>query len=208
MRAKTSFIINIAMSHRTPSHCSAMSRSVAMTVVRRAGANALSCTTSGQAGKYGSRPLASTEPSIATKDPGSSSSSWLAAPDEELRVRARPQVVGCDVVGDEVQDEAQSVPGQRGAGAGQAVASAQARVDLVVADAVRRPDDVLGSVVGQHGLEALDQLLLFSAIADPAGLRAHTPISHTASKPASASAAHRSSGTVDRSIDRPASTLS
>ena len=46
-----------------------------MTVVRRVGANALSCTTSGHAGKYGSRPLASTDPSIATKDPGSSSRS-------------------------------------------------------------------------------------------------------------------------------------
>ena len=81
-----------------------------------------------------------------------------AAAHEEFRVRARPRVVGCDVVGDEVQDEPQSVPGQRGAGAGQAVASAEARVDLVVGDAVRRPDDVVGSVVGQHGLEALDQL--------------------------------------------------
>ena len=81
-----------------------------------------------------------------------------AAAHEEFRVRARPRVVGCDVVGDEVQDEPQSVPGQRGAGVGQAVASTQARVDLVVGDAVRRPDNVFGSVVGQHGVEALDQL--------------------------------------------------
>ena len=143
------------MSHRTPSHCSAMSRSVSMTSARRAGANALSCTTSGQAGKYGSRPLASTEPSIATKDPGIVLEVLAAAAHEEFRVRARPRVVGCDVVGDEVQDEPQSVPGQRGAGVGQAVASTQARVDLVVGDAVRRPDNVFGSVVGQHGVEAL-----------------------------------------------------
>jgi hypothetical protein len=50
------------------------------------------------------------------------------------------------------------MPGQCGAGAGQAVSSAQAWVDLVVADAVRRPDDVVGPVVGQHRLKAFDQL--------------------------------------------------
>ena len=67
-------------------------------------------------------------------------------------------MVGCDMVGDEVEDQTQSMPGQRGAGAGQAGASAQVRFDLVGADAVRRPDDVLWLVVRQHGLEALDQL--------------------------------------------------
>ena len=45
------------MSHRTPSHWLASVRSVPATAPRRSGENASSCTTSGHAGKYGSRPV-------------------------------------------------------------------------------------------------------------------------------------------------------
>ena len=148
------------MSHRTPSHCSAMSRSVATTVVAQGGGERVELHDV-RPGREVRVPTPGQHRAV-DRDEGSRIVLELlaGAPDEELRVRARPRMVGCDMVGDEVEDEAQSVPGQCGAGAGQAVASAQVRVDLVGADAVRRPDDVLWVVVRQHGLEALDQLLV------------------------------------------------
>jgi hypothetical protein len=51
VRANTSFIMSMAMSQRTPSHWSAIEVSVSRAASRKAAANALSCTTSGQAGK-------------------------------------------------------------------------------------------------------------------------------------------------------------
>ena len=58
--AKTWLVSSMAMSQRIPSHCPAMSPSVCAVAARIAGENAFSCTTSGHAGKYGSRPWAST----------------------------------------------------------------------------------------------------------------------------------------------------
>ena len=75
VRAKMSFITSIAMSQRTPSHWSAMSRSVSTTAARSCGENALSCTTSGQAGRYGSRPQAQTAPPTSMNDSGSAARS-------------------------------------------------------------------------------------------------------------------------------------
>ena len=66
VRAKTSLIISIAMSQRTPSHCSAIVDQRRRPPPRAApAANALSCTTSGHGGKYGSRPRARTAPPTA-----------------------------------------------------------------------------------------------------------------------------------------------
>ena len=105
VRSKTSFIISIAMSQRTPSHWSAIEPSVSITAPRRSGEKAFSWTTSGQAGKYGSRPFASTRSPTATNDAGSRSRSSSLPRDEVLRVRRRPRVVGRDVVRDEVEDQ-------------------------------------------------------------------------------------------------------
>ncbi len=60
MREKTSFVMSIAMSHRMPSHRAATLASVIVAAVRKEGEKASSCTTSGQAGKYGSLPRAKT----------------------------------------------------------------------------------------------------------------------------------------------------
>ncbi len=56
--AKTSFIISIAMSQRTPSAWSPMATRVSTVAARSPSAKAFSWTTSGQGGKYGSRPRA------------------------------------------------------------------------------------------------------------------------------------------------------
>ena len=60
VRRKTSLVISMAMSQRTPSHCPAISISVLAARVRRAGLKAFTCAVSVQAGKYGSRPCAKT----------------------------------------------------------------------------------------------------------------------------------------------------
>ena len=73
--AKTWLVISMAMSQRIPSHCAAMSVRVAAVAARRAGENALSCTTSGHGGKYGSRPWARMCPPARTQDAGSASMS-------------------------------------------------------------------------------------------------------------------------------------
>ena len=76
-------------------------------------------------------------------------------------------------------------------------------VDDVVADAVRRADDVGIGEVGQRRALAAGSCGSVRAIAAPAGLRAHTPISQTASTPAPATSSHTSSGTSPSVTGRP-----
>ena len=81
---KMSLVISIAMSQRMPSHWSAMSDSVWAVAAGPRPAYAFSCTTSGQGGKYGSRPCASTYPPTGSQPAGSaltsSSSPWMKTP--------------------------------------------------------------------------------------------------------------------------------
>ena len=69
------------MSQRTPSHCPAMLERVSITAERNPWSNAFNWSTSGQAGKYGSRPQANTLSPMATKERGSafrsSSFPWM-----------------------------------------------------------------------------------------------------------------------------------
>ena len=79
------------------------------------------------------------------------------AADEELRMRGGPRVVGRNMVGHEVQDQAnpavrKGLPCRR-----QPVGAAEHRVHLVSADAVRRTDDVVDGEVGQDVPAMLDQ---------------------------------------------------
>ena len=71
VRANTALSISIAMSQRKPSQRVASSRSNSPTAARSAGANALSWTTSGHAGKYGSRPRATIDEPTRSHDAGS-----------------------------------------------------------------------------------------------------------------------------------------
>ena len=74
------------MSQRTPSHQVASDRSVVVTAPRRSAENASSWTTSGQAGKYRSRPFATTASPTRTKDAGVALEVRLVAADEVLQV--------------------------------------------------------------------------------------------------------------------------
>ena len=116
------------MSQRTPSHCSAIDSSVSTTAERSSGENAFSCTTSGQAGKYGSRPFASTRPPTSTKDAGSRAGR-PRCPGRSTRGARRPRVVGRDVVRHEVEQQPDAAVGQRRARGGEPTRPAEVRVD-------------------------------------------------------------------------------
>ena len=73
--------------------------------------------------------------------------------DEVLGVIDEPGVVGSHVVGHEVDEQAHPTLGERGAGDGKAAPAAEARVDLVAADAVGRADHVGVVEIGQGGVE-------------------------------------------------------
>ena len=62
-------------------------------------------------------------------------------------------MIGGHVVGHEVDEQAHATLGERGAGGGEAAPAAEARVDLVAADAVGRADHVGVGEVGQRGVE-------------------------------------------------------
>ena len=91
------------MSQRTPSHRSAIDVTTSAAACRTAGSEASSCSTSGHGGKYGSRPMGD--------------GAVVAVAHEVLRVLVDPRVVGRDVVGDEVEDQADASRRQRLAGA-------------------------------------------------------------------------------------------
>ena len=133
------------------------SRGSPLTAPRRSGENASSCTTSGHAGKYGSRPVRDDELADADERPRVALEVGLVAADEVLGMRLQPRMVRGDVVRDEVEDQPQPVPGERLARGGEPVRPAEAVVHDVVADAVGRADDVGRRDVGQGTLEALEQ---------------------------------------------------
>ena len=73
-----------------------------------------------------------------------------------VRSGAEPGVIGGDVVGDEVDDEAGASCCERLAGGQEAVASAEPFVDLVAADAVGGPDHVGRLEVVEGGSELVE----------------------------------------------------
>ncbi len=70
------------------------------------------------------------------------------------------------------------------------------------------PTTSLGVQSGSAARNSATRSLFATAMAAPAGLRSHTPINHTASKPESAMASQCSAGTVDKFTDAPAFALS
>ena len=99
----------------------------------------------------------------------------LVAPDEVLRVVSQPRMVGRDMVGNEVEDQPEPVPGERLAGDRQPLGAAEASVRDVVADAVRRADDVGRREVGQGTPEALEERRVLESDGDPR----RAPLPHT-----------------------------
>ena len=88
------------------------------------------------------------------------------AADEELRMRGGPRVVGRNVVGHEVQDQAHPAVGKRLPCRRQPVGAAEHRFHLVSTDAVRRTDDVVDGEVGQDVPAMLHQGLVRSGDRD------------------------------------------
>ena len=164
---------------------------------RRSGENAFSCTTSGHAGKYGSRPFAR------TRSP---------TRDERRRValRGRRRSRGRSTPG-----ESPSRDGRARRGSARSRGSASGRAGRAPCAPPRGPRRRRArprpcsrgcstasrrrrrGEVRQRALEALDAAPRSrSAISIPAGLRSQTPISQTASNPSAAIASHSLAGHV------------
>ena len=80
------------------------------------------------------------------------------------------------MVGHEVQDQSDTPRRQRLPGGGKPGRSTQAVIDHIVPDAVRRPDDILGTPIGKSGLEIGPQGWVFQCDPDSGG--AATPDPH------------------------------
>ena len=84
----------------------------------------------------------------------------VAPEDEVLRVRRRPRMIGRDVVRHEVEDQFQAATLERLSRRCEATVATELAGNLVLADAVRRADDVGACEVGQRTLEALHEPLV------------------------------------------------
>ena len=183
VRAKTSLVISIAMSQRSPSHCAA---DVDQHVGDRAAQPGVE-----RVELHHVRPRREVRVAAAgdAVDP-------VLVGDEELGVRLHPRVVGRDVVGHVVEDQ----PEPRG----RPVARARARGRCGRRSA-RRPRSAARSRAsrsrrpGRRSGSATRKLSASAgsarAISSPAGERSHTPISHTASTPSAARPSHARAGT-------------
>ena len=197
VRSKMSFIMSMAMSQRTPSHCPAISESVSIAACRRPGWKALSCRTSGQAGKYGSRPQAKTFPSSLDEGRRIAPQVVRASLDEVLGMLADPGVVGRDVVGHEVEDQPHAARGERAGGPRPAPSGrrgARRRRSGARSRASRRCPRPRSRAAPAGSPSRSPGFRM--EIAMPAGLRSQTPMSQTASKPRAAMASHSCAGTV------------
>ena len=107
-----------------------------------------------------------------------------------------PRMVRCHVVGDKIENQADTSLRQFLPSDGKSFRTAQLFVDHVAAHAVSRSHVVLGTrKSGSARLKSSSRLWFRLAMAMPAGLRSQTPISHTASKPCAASASQSAAGT-------------
>ena len=140
------------MSQRTPSQRSAIRSTTSVIAWRTSAREASSCTTSGHAGKYGSRPQARTLPLDLDERGRVASEVVGGAAHEVLRMGADPLVVGGDVVGHEVEDEPHAALGELGPSDCESLVAAEMRIDLVASHAVRGPDDVCVDEAGQCAL--------------------------------------------------------
>ncbi len=169
---------------------------MSITAPRRSGENAFSCTTSGQAGKNGSRPFASTRSPTWTNEAGSRSRSSSLAADEVLGVR-RPSTGGRARRGSARSRGSARAPRSRERlpRRGEALRrrrGARRPCSRGCSTASRRRPRLVTS--GSASRKLSTRPSFSSAIAIPAGLRSQTPISQTASKPSAAIASHSRRG--------------
>ena len=197
VRSKMSFIISIAMSQRTPSHCSAIEPSVSIDGAAQVGRERVQLHDVGPRREV--RVAAVRQHAVADLDERGRVALEVVVAALRRSTPGAPPSTG----GRARRGSARS----RGSAAGRARRAPCAPrrgpsgpprcvVDRVVADAVRRADHVVARVKsGQRAPEALEQARRSaSAIAIPAGLRSQTPISQTASNPSAAIASHSRRG--------------
>ena len=139
------------MSQRTPSHCSAMSPSVAM-AASRSGADIGSSWTTSRPGRGDGVVRRGRRCSGRAHRRARLLGEVVLAPAHEvLGVVDGPGGVGRHVVGHEVQQQAQASRRERGARRGESGGATEPRVHVVAADAVRRADDVVVGQIRQRG---------------------------------------------------------
>ena len=177
--AKMSFIMSMAMSQRMPSHWSAISARVSAVAPQRR-QKAFSWTTSGQAGNRGrGRERARCRPPLPG---GRVRDEVVLGPRTKSSGCSHPRVVGGDVIRHVVEDQPHAAGGQRGPRRASPSRPPNMSTRLA-ADAIGRADDVVGPQVRQGPRNDAWSSSFALATASPAGLRSHTPISHTASTP-------------------------
>ena len=172
------------MSQRMPSHCSAISAMVSITACRSPGWKALSWSTSGHAGKYGSRPQANTFPPTATNDAGSLPRIVGVSLNEVFGMIADPGMIRRHVVGHEIEDEPQAALA-RACYARRRVPAARRGVRRRRSGARSRASRHCPPPTksGRARRKSSRSPGLRMEIAIPAGLRSQTPMNQTASKP-------------------------
>ncbi len=102
---------------------------------------------------------------------------------EVLGMIADPGIVRRDVIGNEVEDQAQPALSEMAPRGGESLGSAEMFVNDVAAHAVRRADIVCGEKSGRAFLKSWRSPSFRMEMPIPAGLRSQTPMNHTASKP-------------------------
>ena len=147
-----------------------------MIAARSPGLKALSCRTSGQAGKKGSLPQAKTSSPGREERPRLPHGVPVIPPDEVVGVVRHPRVVGGHVVGDEIEHQAQAPLGEFLAGNCQTFRPAQVGIDHVIADAVGGADVVRRGEVGERPAEVVEEPLVSHGDVDPG--RAPLPDPH------------------------------
>ena len=149
---------------------------MSITAARRSGENAFSCTTSGQAGKYGSRPFASTRSPTLTNEAGSCSRS-SSLPQTKYSGWADVHAwSGATWFGTKSRISFRPRRSSSRRAEGEALRAAELCRNLVVADAVRRTDHVRGGEIRQRVTEALHERMVLQRDLDPG--RAALPDAH------------------------------
>ena len=151
VRAKTSLVISIAMSQRSPSHCSPIAIRVSRDGLAQRGRERVELHHVGPRGEVRVATLGDHAARGAQERLGVAREVLLGAGQQALGTRGGPRMVGGDVVGHVVEDHAQAPGGELLACRRQRRGTAEALVHDVVAHAVGRADHVLGAQVREGG---------------------------------------------------------
>ena len=194
--ANTSFRRSMAMSQRTPSHWSRIPFSVSIAAARSRAEKAFSCTMSAQAGKYGSRPQASTRSPARTNERGSRARSSSVPATKKSGCSTVHGWSGATWLG--TKSRISPIPRSARARRAAARPAGPPRRSSTTYSRTQYGEPTTSSVPRSGRISRNSAMRSGSAmaIAVPAGLRRHTPISQTASTPSSVSRSHAAAGTV------------